>query len=192
MSIGVKSDFHAENYEKVESCFLKREKEEGKHKGLKSDVYTPSCTRKFQGCPHCGKKFPRHCWLPRHVELCFTKQNKISKTVEELRLSLAVKEAIGGAIKIRKLNAIMSTLFQPVPTSLSTDAQCFYKIILKGSARKQAPKISIRFTNAQKEIIEFCFNEGEGDKRKRFTGQKCQKLMEQKLDEELLLTEKQI
>ena len=65
-------------------------------------------------------------------------------------------------------------------------------MILKGSARKQASKISIRFTEAQKEIMEFCFNEGESDKRKRFTALKCQKLMQKKLCEELVLSEKQI
>lgn len=68
----------------------------------------------------------------------------------------------------------------------------FYKMSLKGSARKQASKISIRFTQAQKETMEFCFNERESDKRKRFTALKCQKLMQEKLCEELVLTEKQI
>ena len=40
--------------------------------------------------------------------------------------------------------------------------------------------------------MEFCFNEGESDKRKRFTALKCQKLMQEKLCEELVLSEKQI
>ena len=66
-----------------------------------------------------------------------------------------------------------------------------YKMILKGSARKQASKTSIRFTQEQ-EIMEFSFNEGESDKRKQFTELKCQKLMREKRCEELVLTEKQI
>ena len=57
---------------------------------------------------------------------------------------------------------------------------------------KQASKISIRFTEAQKKIMEFCFNEGESDKRKGFTALKCQKLIEEKLCEKLVLSEKQI
>jgi hypothetical protein len=60
------------------------------------------------------------------------------------------------------------------------------------SARKHTSKKSNRFTKEQKEIMEFCFNEGECDKRKRFTALQCQKLMKDKLGEELILKAAQI
>ena len=99
------------------------------------------------------------------------------------------QKALSGAIKLRKLDG---NYVNTIQGSLSTDTRCFYRMILKGSARKQASKSSVRFTEAQKEIMEFCFNEGECDKRKRFTAPKCQKLMQEKLGEDMVLTEKQI
>lgn len=191
-STGVKSDFNAENYEKVDTCFLKKASKEKKRKRSESNSYTPSCKNEVAGCPNCGKNFLRHRWLQKHVELCPTKQNKITKirkTAEELRHALVVKEALGGAMKLRKLDG---KYVNTVPASSTTDARCFYKKMLKGSARKKVSKTSNRFKEAQKEIMEFCFNESECDKRKRFTALKCQKLMQEKLGEELILTEKQI
>ena len=193
VSTGVKSDFIVDNYEGVEIRFLKTARKEDNSKTLESDNCSSSCKIETEGrCPNCGKNFLRHRWLQRHMGLCSIKQNKIirvRKTAEELRKSLVVTEALGGAIKMRKLD---SNYVNTLQASLSTDTRCFYKMILKGSARKQASKTSIRFTPAQKEIMEFCFNEGESDKRKRFTALKCQKLMQEKLCEELVLTEKQI
>ena len=192
VSTGVMSDFNVENYESVETRFLKKANKEENSKRLESDNCSSICKMEVDGCPNCGKNFLRHCWLQRHVALCSTKQNKIiriRKTAQELRQSLVVKEALGSAVKLRKLDGNYVNTLQ---TSLSPDARCFYEMILKGSARKQASKISIRFTEAQKDIMEFCFNEGESDKRKRFTALKCQKLMQEKLCEELVLSEKQI
>ena len=40
--------------------------------------------------------------------------------------------------------------------------------------------------------MEWCFNEGECDKRKRFTPPQCQELLKNKLGEDLVLKEAQI
>ncbi|CAB4039777.1 ---NA--- [Paramuricea clavata] len=65
---------------------------------------------------------------------------------------------------------------------------------VKGSARKTAnlKRKRAKFTEEQKGVMEKCFDEGEYDKRKRYTTSSCQKLMLDKLGQTLVLTEKQI
>ena len=107
VSTGVKSDFNVDNYESIETRFLKTARKEQNSKRLKSDNCSSSIKIETEErCPNCGKNFLRHRWRQRHV--CSIKQNKIiriRKTAEEVHKSLIVKEALGGAIKLRKLDS---------------------------------------------------------------------------------------
>ncbi len=64
--------------------------------------------------------------------------------------------------------------------------------MLQESARKECSTQSKRFTNKQKEIMDTCFEEGEWDKKKRYTVSKCRELLKKELGDELTLTEQQI
>ena len=108
------------------------------------------------------------------------------KTAEEVRQSLPVKEALGSATKQGKLAGN-----RVVWTELNTNLQSFYKMLWKGSVRKQGSKKK-QVHCITKEIMEWCFNEGECDKRKRFTPSQCQELLKNKLGEDLVLKEAQI
>jgi hypothetical protein len=51
--------------------------------------------------------------------------------------------------------------------------QSLFNNMLQESARKECSKQSRRFTLEHKEIMETCFEEGELDKKKRYTVSKC-------------------
>ena len=58
VSTGVKSDFIVDNYESVETCFLKMARKEDNGKRLESDNCSSSCKIEMEGrCPNCGKIF---------------------------------------------------------------------------------------------------------------------------------------
>ncbi|CAB4000694.1 ---NA--- [Paramuricea clavata] len=64
---------------------------------------------------------------------------------------------------------------------------------VKGNARKITHRRKKgKFTQQQKTIVEKCFDEGEQDKKKRYTTSSCQKLMSDKLGQHFTLTENQI
>ena len=186
VSSGVTSDFNIENYKSVEPRLMKTQKSKKERQCSKIIEQDTDC--EVDGCPKCGRNFLRPTWLAKHVETCSMKdRERKKKTAKEIRESLPVKEALGSATKQRKLagNRI-------VQTELNTDLQSFYKMLLKGSATKQGSKKSNKFTAAQKEIMKWCFHEGECDKRKRFIPSQCQELLKNKLGEDLVLKEAQI
>ena len=65
--------------------------------------------------------------------------------------------------------------------------------LLEGSARKHtSKKRSKRFTKEQKQIMEKCFDDGERDKKRRYTTLKCKEIMEKELGDDMVLNEIQI
>jgi hypothetical protein len=64
---------------------------------------------------------------------------------------------------------------------------------VKGSARKITHRRKKgKFTEQRKSIMEKCFDEGEQDKKKRYTTSSCRKLMSDKLGQRFTLTENQV
>ena len=121
ISTGVTSNFKIENHENVETRLLKKTKKEKREckENLESNA---DCDA--DGCPNCGRKFLRASWLERHVVTCKSTKDKERKrkTAEEVWQSLPVREALGSAAKLRKLDPnvcnFLSDLSLQVPESI--------------------------------------------------------------------------
>ena len=185
-STNVVSNVNSGEYDKVQTRLMKKNK--GKSPVSKNIApETEDCHD--DGCPRCGKRFMRIGCLRSHSTTCEGTEMSSRKTSQQMRDALPVKEAMGAAQKARQLQADFSSCFVP---GMDGEVDIYYAKMLQGSALKHGVKKSVRFTQAQKEIMEKCFDEGEGDKRKRYTASKCKRLMENSLEEEMVLNEGQI
>ena len=85
ISTGVMSDFNVENYESVETRFLKKANKEENTKRLESDNCSSICKMEVDGCPNCGKNFLRHRWLQRHLDCVLQNKTKSLELEKQLK-----------------------------------------------------------------------------------------------------------
>lgn len=195
LSTGVTSDFDKENAEKVEPRFKKKTKPKAKSsKGESLPTTESNSEASSNTCPRCHKVYLRKRPIQHHLSLekC-TQINKSSKTLEEIKASIPVTQAVGLASDVREIRSNRPHHHTP-PTadSVTSAVNTLYCFLLQGSAMKNKPRKNTRFTNEQKYIMELCFDSGECDKRHRHTAQSCKKLMQEKLGKKMCLTERQI
>ena len=112
--------------------------------------------------------------------------------MEQLKNSFPVVQALGLADSAHSLE--ISTYKEQCESEASkcTSQVSLCCFLLEGSGKKAKIGKQHRFTTEQKELMENCFDVGENDKRKHYTSQSCQALMQQQLGKDLTLTEHQI
>ena len=173
LSTGVTSEFDQSSAENVEPKFKKQKKGDQTKQLKVRNVNTDPNASKVNNnkCPNCNKVFLRKKPLQKHLNSrkCLERK-KASKTLEEIKASIPVVQALG-------LNSRINLL---------------YCSLLKGSAMKTKLRKNIRFTAEQKNLMERCFDVGEKDKKNRYTAQTCEKLMGEQLGKEMTLTQRQI
>ena len=137
----------------------------------------PNTDRK---CPSCSKCFLRKGSLARHIgcKTCRRSENPREKHGE---MEAALKaQAVGIAATTCNLGS------ERRKQSISKEEKLIdiWENDVKGIARKitNPKRKKGKFTEKQKQIMEKCFDEGEYDKKNRYTTSSCQKLMSEKLD----------
>jgi hypothetical protein len=140
-------------------------------------------------CPKCQKLFLHRGCMLKHVASCTDAKESKWKTLDELKTLFPLVQAMGLLNSARALN--VRNLISNKDNN-ETEPNPLWCYLLKGSGKKVKVGKRNRFTEQQKEIMKECFDVGEKDKRKRFTTQSCQRLMEEKIGKELTLSTRQI
>ena len=114
---------------------------------------------------------------------------KFSSTLEEIKSSMPVMQALGLASNVRDIKSNRLEQLQRMDKSPVVSLYCS---LLQGSATKTKLRKSNRFTDEQEGLMENCFDMGETEKKNRYTPQSCKQLLEERLGREMGLTEQQI
>ena len=186
LSTGVTSNFDKENAENVEPRFKKTKPKTKSLKGESLPATESNSEAPSNTCPCCHKLYLRKRPMQPHLrsEKC-TQINK-SKTLEEIKTSIPVTQAIGLASHVREIRLNCPHHHTPLTADSATSAMnTLYCFLLQEIAMKNKQRKNTQFTNEQKHIMELCFDSGECDKRHRHTALSCKKLMQEKLGKKM-------
>ena len=128
--------------------------------------------------------------MQKHVNSKKCIEAKKTKTLEEIKASIPVMQALGFANNVREVRLNSDQVEES--EERKSRINLLYCSLLKGSAMKTKVSKNIRFTAEQKRIMERCFDAEETDKKNRYTAQSCEKLMKEQLGNEMTLTQRQI
>ena len=192
LSTGVTSEYNDSHAENIEPMF-KKQTLPRKTTCSKENIPTENDTTKSDdnACPHCHKVYLRKGPMKKHLlsGKCIAK-NRLSNTLEEIKSSMPVMQALGLASNVRDIK--INRLEQLQQMDDKSPAIALYCSLLRGSATKTKLRKSARFTCEQKALMENCFDMGETEKKNRHTAQSCKQQMQERLGKEMGLTEQQI
>ena len=150
LSTEVTSEFDQSNAENVEPK-LKKQKKENQTKRLKARIVNsePSARELSDNkCPNCNRVFLRRKPMQKHLNSKKCIEAKKTKTLEEIKASIPVMQALGLANNVREVR-LNSDQVEESEESKSR-INLLYCSLLKGSAMKTKVRKNIRFTAEQK------------------------------------------
>ena len=187
LSTGVTSEYNESHAENIEPKF-KKQKVPRKTKRSKENIPTENDATKHDDnvYPNCHQVYVRKGPMKKHLlsEKCM-RTRKFSSTLEEVKSSMPVMQALGLASNVRD---IKSNRLEQLQRMDKSPVVSLYFSLLQGSAHATKTKLpkSNRFTDEQKDLKENCF---ETEKKNRYTPQSCKQLLEERLGKEMGLTE---